>query len=97
MFSKGENVPFDILCHILEKYLSLILGINYFEIKKWSFVAPLRIKQVNLLGVLLFGESFFANFDSTLQVVLFGLEVHFQQRQCFAVFYLHLIGFSFTK
>lgn len=41
--------------------------------------------------------SFFANFDSTSQAVLFGLEVHFQQMQYFAVFYLHLIGVSFTK
>lgn len=48
-------LPLDILCHILEKYISLTLGINYFEMKKWNFVAQLRIKKVNPLGFLLFG------------------------------------------
>lgn len=62
LFSRGKNVPLDILCHILEKYLSLISGKNYFKMKKWNFVAQLRIKKVNPLGFLLFGWIFLWQF-----------------------------------
>lgn len=55
LFSRRKNIPLDILCHFLEKYLSLILGINDFKMKKWKFVAQLRIKKINLSGVLLLG------------------------------------------
>lgn len=62
LFSRGKNVPLDILCHILKKYISLMLGINYFKIKKWNFVAQLRIKKVNPLEFLLFGWTFLWQF-----------------------------------
>lgn len=55
IFSRRKNIPLDILCHFLGKYLSLILGINDFKMKKWKFVAQLRIKKINLSGVLLLG------------------------------------------
>lgn len=41
---RGRECSFRYLCHILEKYLSLILRINYFKMKKLSFVAHLKIK-----------------------------------------------------
>lgn len=52
---KGKEYSIRYIMSLFGKYLSLILGINYFKVKKWKFVAQLRIKKVNLFGFLLLG------------------------------------------
>lgn len=52
---KGKEYSIRYIMSLFWKNISLMLEINDFKMKKWKFVAQLRIKKINLFGVLLVG------------------------------------------